>query len=128
MRVYELFAKIVCSLHHASTAVAQEDISDLILDLLSPECLSLLLISGKEDAANNFAGHYTIGKEIVDLCLDRIRKLTDNCTGLQGFLVFNAVGGGTGHGWEAARDGGGWLATGRESRAATTLLEDEEAG
>nr|KJB48791.1 hypothetical protein B456_008G087400 [Gossypium raimondii] len=57
------------------------------------------LISGKEDAANNFArGHYTIGKEIVDLCLDRIRKLADNCTGLQGFLVFNAVGGGTGLG------------------------------
>merc|ERR1712060_40044 len=43
-------------------------------------------------------GHYTIGKEIVDLCLDRIRKLADQCTGLQGFLVFNAVGGGTGSG------------------------------
>merc|ERR1712045_197751 len=57
------------------------------------------LITGKEDAANNFArGHYTIGKEIVDLCLDRIRKLADQCTGLQGFLVFNAVGGGTGSG------------------------------
>ncbi len=57
------------------------------------------LISGKEDAANNYArGHYTIGKEIVDLCLDRIRKLADNCTGLQGFLVFHAVGGGTGSG------------------------------
>jgi len=57
------------------------------------------LISGKEDAANNFArGHYTIGKEIVDIALDRIRKLADNCTGLQGFLVFNAVGGGTGSG------------------------------
>ncbi|XP_058075830.1 tubulin alpha chain-like [Magnolia sinica] len=28
------------------------------------------LISGKEDVANNFArGHYTIGKEIVDLCM-----------------------------------------------------------
>ena len=26
-------------------------------------------------------GHYTIGKEIVDLVLDRIRKLADNCTG-----------------------------------------------
>ncbi|XP_022038405.2 tubulin alpha chain [Helianthus annuus] len=37
-------------------------------------------------------------EEIVDLCLDRIRKLADNCTGLQGFLVFNAVGGGTGSG------------------------------
>jgi len=57
------------------------------------------LISGKEDAANNFArGHYTIGKEIVDLCLDRVRKLADNCTGLQGFLIYHAVGGGTGSG------------------------------
>jgi len=57
------------------------------------------LITGKEDAANNYArGHYTVGKEMVDLALDRIRKLADNCTGLQGFLVFHAVGGGTGSG------------------------------
>ena len=57
------------------------------------------LISGKEDAANNYArGYCTVGKEIIDLALDRIRKLADNCTGLQGFLVFNAVGGGTGSG------------------------------
>jgi tubulin alpha len=57
------------------------------------------IISGKEDAANNYArGHYTIGKEIVDQVLDRIRKLADNCTGLQGFLVFHATGGGTGSG------------------------------
>lgn len=42
------------------------------------------LITGKEDAANNYArGHYTIGKEIIDLTLDRIRRLADNCTGLQ---------------------------------------------
>uniref|UniRef100_A0A8C0DP84 TBA3 protein n=1 Tax=Balaenoptera musculus TaxID=9771 RepID=A0A8C0DP84_BALMU len=33
------------------------------------------LITGKEDAANNYArGHYTIGKEIVDLVLDRIHQ------------------------------------------------------
>ncbi|MES1910651.1 MAG: Tubulin alpha-3 chain, variant 2 [Cercozoa sp. M6MM] len=82
------------------------------------------LISGKEDAANNYArGHYTIGtfglgectcfclgicvsvdmcictgREIIDLCLDRIRRLADMCQGLQGFLFFNAVGGGTGSG------------------------------
>merc|ERR1711898_48355 len=36
--------------------------------------------------------------EIVDLVLDRIRKLADNCTGLQGFLCFHATGGGTGSG------------------------------
>jgi tubulin alpha len=42
------------------------------------------LITGKEDAANNYArGHYTIGKEIVDVVLDRLRKLADQCTGLQ---------------------------------------------
>ncbi|ETN77833.1 Tubulin/FtsZ family, GTPase domain protein [Necator americanus] len=58
------------------------------------------LITGKEDAANNYArGHYTIGKEIIDLTLDRIRRLADNCTGLQGFLVFHSFGGGTGSGF-----------------------------
>ena len=32
------------------------------------------MMTGKEDAANNYArGHYTIGKEIVDLVLDRVR-------------------------------------------------------
>merc|ERR1712087_1083218 len=54
--------------------------------------------TGMKDAVTTRRGHYTIGKEIVDLCLDRIRKLADQCTGLQGFLVFNAVGGGTGSG------------------------------
>merc|ERR1712216_973829 len=29
---------------------------------------------------------------------DRLPKLADNCTGLQGFMVFNACGGGTGSG------------------------------
>lgn len=92
------------------------------------------LITGKEDAANNYArGHYTIGKEIVDLVLDRVRKLvsnglingstlclnkssadlscylfdfiaglflqSDQCTGLQGFLIFHSFGGGTGSGF-----------------------------
>ncbi|CAL4060908.1 unnamed protein product, partial [Meganyctiphanes norvegica] len=58
------------------------------------------LITGKEDAANNYArGHYTIGKEIVDLVLDRVRKTADKCNGLQGFLIFHSFGGGTGSGF-----------------------------
>ena len=37
------------------------------------------LITGKEDAANNYArGHYTVGKELIDIVLDRIRKLVSN--------------------------------------------------
>uniref|UniRef100_A0A0N4ZSE8 Tubulin alpha chain n=1 Tax=Parastrongyloides trichosuri TaxID=131310 RepID=A0A0N4ZSE8_PARTI len=58
------------------------------------------LITGKEDAANNYArGHYTIGKEIIDMTMDRIRRVADTCTGLQGFLVFHSFGGGTGSGF-----------------------------
>ncbi len=38
------------------------------------------LISAKDDATNNYAREYcTIGKEIIDLALDRIKKLADNC-------------------------------------------------
>ncbi|KAJ5273644.1 hypothetical protein N7478_008769 [Penicillium angulare] len=60
------------------------------------------LISGKEDAANNYArGHYTVGKELADDVLDRIRRLIDNCSCLQGFLIFHSFGGGTGSGFGA---------------------------
>merc|ERR1712232_760304 len=58
------------------------------------------MVSGKEDAANNYArGFYTIGKEMVEVVMDRIRKLSDSCSGLQGFLVFHSFGGGTGSGF-----------------------------
>lgn len=60
------------------------------------------MISGKEDAANNYArGHYTVGKDKIKLVLDRIRKLTDDCESLQGFLIFNSYGGGTGSGFSS---------------------------
>jgi tubulin alpha len=60
------------------------------------------LITGKEDAANNYArGHYTIGRELIDLVLDRTRKLADNCHSLQGFIVFHSFGGGTGSGFSS---------------------------
>jgi hypothetical protein len=37
----------------------------------------------------------SIGKQIVDLCLGRITKLADQYTGLQGFLMFHSVDGGS---------------------------------
>ena len=58
------------------------------------------MITGKEDAANNYArGHYTIGKEQIEVTLDRVKRLADNCSGLQGFIVFHSFGGGTGSGF-----------------------------
>merc|ERR1712038_959387 len=57
------------------------------------------LVNGKEDAANNFArGHYTVGKEMMDIVNDRVRKLVDNSENVQGFIVQHSVGGGTGSG------------------------------
>ena len=35
----------------------------------------------------------------MDLVLDRVRKLSDMCSGLQGFLIFHSFGGGTGSGF-----------------------------
>uniref|UniRef100_A0A6F7NP50 Tubulin alpha chain n=1 Tax=Haemonchus contortus TaxID=6289 RepID=A0A6F7NP50_HAECO len=58
------------------------------------------LLSGKEDAANCYArGRYTIGREMIDVVMDRVRRLTEACKGLQGFLVFHSFGGGTGSGF-----------------------------
>mmetsp|Transcript_1218 Transcript_1218/g.4378 ORF Transcript_1218/g.4378 Transcript_1218/m.4378 type:complete len:448 (-) Transcript_1218:68-1411(-) len=60
------------------------------------------LISGKEDAANNFArGHYTVGRDMLQPTLDTIRRLADQCDGLQGFMLYHSVGGGTGSGFGA---------------------------
>eukprot|EP01084_Bolivina_argentea_P172218 298335_1 len=57
------------------------------------------LLSGNEDAANNFArGHYTVGRDMIDKINDKIRKLVDQCDNVQGFLINHAVGGGTGSG------------------------------
>jgi tubulin alpha len=65
-------------------------------ELFHPE----LLISGKEDASNNYArGHYTVGKELIDTVLDKVRRVADNSSSLQGFLVFHSFGGGTGSGF-----------------------------
>ena len=42
------------------------------------------MITGKEDAANNYArGHYTIGKEQIDVTVEKIRLMADQCNGLQ---------------------------------------------
>ena len=60
------------------------------------------MINGKEDAANNYArGHYTVGREMLDLTMESIRKLVESCNGMQGFLMFHSFGGGTGSGFGA---------------------------
>jgi len=58
------------------------------------------MLTGNEDAAGNYArGHYTVGRNMIDKALDRVRKVVEQCESLQGFLVFHSVAGGTGSGF-----------------------------
>lgn len=76
--------------------VVDEIRSGKFKDLFHPD----LLISGTEDAANNYArGHYTVGKGLLDVTMERLRKLTEQSEGLQGFLFTHSIGGGTGSGF-----------------------------
>lgn len=60
------------------------------------------LITGKEDAASNFArGYFSVGREMIDLALNRIRSVAEDCNHLQGFIIFRSYGGGTGSGFTA---------------------------
>ena len=57
------------------------------------------LVTGKEDAANNYArGHYTVGKELIDIVLERMRKQAeqqDNSAELrEAFKIFDRDGNG----------------------------------
>lgn len=57
-------------------------------DLFTPSSL----ITGKEDAANCYArGYYTVGSEAIDLVLDRVRKVSEECPKLSGFMVFRSA-------------------------------------
>ena len=61
-----------------------------------------LLLSGKEDASDIYArGYCTIGKEMIEPALNKIIKLTENCSNLEGFLIMSSVNGGTGSGFNS---------------------------
>lgn len=48
-----------------------------------------LMVKGKEDAANNYArGHYTVGKELVEDVLDKVRRVAG--TGIESRMKITA--------------------------------------
>lgn len=64
------------------------------------------VVSGKEDSASNFIrGEMTIGRGIMEDTLDKLRKLTEKCEGLQGIIFNHSLGGGTGSGFTSALTG-----------------------
>jgi tubulin alpha len=60
------------------------------------------LINSKEDAANNYArGNISVGRGLIPIVADTLRKLAEQSNSLQGFFVFHSFGGGTGSGFSA---------------------------
>ena len=65
-------------------------------DLFDPQSL----LCGSEGASSTYArGHGTVGKSMLDAAVDQIRLLADGCSGLCGFILTHALGGGTGSGF-----------------------------
>lgn len=57
------------------------------------------LVSGKEDTANCFAkGYMSIGRELTEALLNRIRIAAEDASRVQGFFIYRSAGGGTGSG------------------------------
>lgn len=60
----------------------------------------LSLITGEEDASSNYGkGYNSLGSELIDLTLERVRGMAECCECLQGFISFRSIGGGTGSGF-----------------------------
>ena len=64
------------------------------------EIISDQFISGYEDTAKNYArGHFTMSRKIIDQTINQIRKVTQACGFVQGYILVNSIGGGTGYGF-----------------------------
>lgn len=81
------------------------DLEPIPIDEIRTGCYRSLfdpctLITGKEDAASNFGrGYNSLGCEIIDLVMERLRRVAETCECLQGFIAFRSIGGGTGSGF-----------------------------
>eukprot|EP01084_Bolivina_argentea_P134912 237824_1 len=56
------------------------------------------LVIGKQQAIHYSKGNYTIGKELIDPLLDKIRLMVEECNNFQGIILNNSISGGTGSG------------------------------
>ncbi|XP_047105021.1 tubulin alpha-3 chain-like [Schistocerca piceifrons] len=81
------------------------DLEPTVIDEVRKGCYRGLfhpeqLVTGKEDASNCYArGHYQLGREMIDLVMDRVRRVAEACPSVAGFLLFRSFGGGTGSGF-----------------------------
>ncbi|KAH8796872.1 alpha tubulin [Flagelloscypha sp. PMI_526] len=57
------------------------------------------MISGSESSGCSYGRAYYLGRELIEPVVDQIRRLAENCSILEAFLLFRSVGGGTGSGF-----------------------------
>jgi tubulin alpha len=60
------------------------------------------LVSGRSDSANNYArGRLTAGRSIIQSTTEQLRRCAERSESLQGVVLYQALGGGTGSGFGA---------------------------
>eukprot|EP01084_Bolivina_argentea_P086730 156734_1 len=80
------------------------DLESETLDIIKASSLGRVfkpdnICLGSSRSNNSFAtGHYAEGAEIIDECIDIIRREAEECECIQGFQVTHSIGGGTGSG------------------------------
>lgn len=69
------------------------------------------LINSDEYSSNFWSRAYNLGRfEFRELTHDQIRKLSEQCDSLQGFVIYHSLSGGTGYGYVEVLIGGiGWM-------------------
>ena len=56
-------------------------------------------MSGHEGATNLYSRGYLGCKDVLEVCMEQIRKQADQCENLEGFITSYSLGGGTGSGF-----------------------------
>jgi tubulin alpha len=76
------------------------DTDPTAIDEVGPERTASCSIRSRSSPANSYAhDHYRVRKDVIDLMIDRIRKLADHFAGIYAFAIFYSFGGGTAAGF-----------------------------
>jgi len=80
----------------------KESLDNMVRKLSRNTCISSPRVGGKEDAGSLFArGYHKVGDTLMYPTMDAIRRESEECNHLQGFLLYYSLGGGTGSGFSS---------------------------
>ena len=71
----------------------------MTIDKIKKNCIFPNFVSHKLGCGDSYSrGCYSIGREIIEKCIKKIKSIVEKCSNLEGFIVINSILGGTGAG------------------------------